>query len=190
MLVLDEVQTGLGRLGRWWGADRDGITPDVLLAGKTLSGGVVPVAAMIATAEAYEPFNRDPFLHTSTFAGSPLATAAAAATVRVLAEEDLVGRAASLGARILTELRTVATRHCPDLVTEVRGEGLLIGLEMAEPVLAGELLLDLLDQGLLANHSLNADTVIRLTPPAVMTDRDTDRLLSTLDTALARLGQR
>ena len=75
LLIVDEVQTGLGRLGTWWGGDPEGLEPDVMLVGKGLSGGVVPVAAVVATAAAYRPFDRDPFLHSSTFAGSPLAAA-------------------------------------------------------------------------------------------------------------------
>src|SRR5262249_17870045 len=71
-LILDEIQTGLGRLGAWWGADREAISPDILLVGKGLSGGCVPVAAAVTTPRAFEPLNRDPLLHSSTFGGNPL----------------------------------------------------------------------------------------------------------------------
>src|SRR5262249_16674700 len=91
LFVLDEVQTGLGRLGHWWGADREGVIPDILLVGKVLSGGVVPVAAAITNDAVYRPFDNDPFLHTSTFAAAPIAMAAAEATVRTIAQERLVG---------------------------------------------------------------------------------------------------
>jgi putrescine aminotransferase len=189
LFVLDEVQTGLGRLGSWWGADRDGVAPDVLLVGKGLSGGVVPVAAMVATARAYRPFGDDPFLHTSTFAGSPIAMAAAAAAVTAIREEGLVARAASLGSRLLDGLRSALAPY-GSLVREVRGAGLLIGVEFAEPGLAGDLVLDLLDRGLLVNHSLNAHCVVRLTPPAVLTDAEADRLLETVADAAAVLADR
>ena len=101
LLVVDEIQTGLGRTGRWWGGDHESLTPDLMLVGKGLSGGVVPAAAVLATRAAYAPFDADPFLHSSTFAGSPLACAAALAAVRVIEQEGLVERSRDIGARLL-----------------------------------------------------------------------------------------
>jgi len=175
--VLDEVQTGLGRLGRWWGADREGVTPDVLLVGKALSGGVIPVAAALATSAAYAPFSRDPFLHTSTFSAAPVAMAAAAAAVHAIDSEGLVERARDLGDDLLAQLRGGLLDRYPELVVDVRGVGLLIGVELCDEHVAGALVLELLDRGVLVNHSLNAHRVIRLTPPAVLTDADRAWLL-------------
>jgi putrescine aminotransferase len=189
MLVLDEVQTGLGRLGSWWGADRDGVRPDVLLVGKGLSGGVVPVAAMVATARAYRPFGDDPFLHTSTFAGSPIAMAAATAAVTAIRDEGLVERAAVLGARMLAGLRA-ALAPCGPLLRDIRGVGLLIGLEFDDPGTALDLVLELLDRGVLVNHSLNAHRVVRLTPPAVLTDAEADRVVEAVAAAATALAGR
>jgi putrescine aminotransferase len=189
MLVLDEVQTGLGRLGTWWGADRDGVRPDVLLVGKGLSGGVVPAAAMVATAGAYRPFSDDPFLHTSTFAGSPIAMAAATAAVTAIRDEGLVERARELGARLLPGLAE-ALAPCGPQVREVRGAGLLLGIELDDPGTALELVLDLLERGVLVNHSLNAHRVVRLTPPAVLTDAEADRLLEVVAAAALDLAGR
>lgn len=182
-LVLDEIQTGLGRLGTWWGADREGVVPDILLVGKGLSGGVVPVAAMVATDAAYAPFNRDPFLHTSTFAASPIAMAAARAAVETIEVEGLVEQSAILGQIILDGLNHLTG----DLITEIRGAGLLIGVELRDEHVAGALVLELLDRGVLVNHSLNAHRVIRLTPPAVLTGPDVDWLLTAFDAALTAL---
>lgn len=190
MLVLDEVMTGLGRLGTWWGADRDGVRPDVLLVGKALSGGLVPVAATLATAEAFAPFDRDPYLHTSTFSAAPLAMAAVRATVEVIEREGLVERARELGARLLDGLAKTAAAHIGHLVTEVRGAGLLIGVELRSGELAAELLMDLLDNDVLVNHSMNAHPVLRFTPPATMTPADEARLLSSFELACAALASR
>jgi putrescine aminotransferase len=190
LFVLDEIQTGLGRLGSWWGADREEVQPDILLVGKNLSGGVVPVAAMIATTHAYAPFNRDPFLHTSTFAASPVAMAAATATVQVIREEGLVERAKTLGESILPAIRAVMTELCPHLVTDVRGIGLLIGIELRDEEIAAELTLELLERHVLVNHSLNAHRVIRLTPPATLSDVDTTWLLDALTEAATALAAR
>jgi len=190
MLVLDEVMTGLGRLGTWWGADRDGVRPDVLLVGKALSGGVVPVAAALATAEAFAPFDQDPYLHTSTYSAAPLAMAAVRATVEVIQSEGLVERARDLGARLLEGLAKTVAAHIGHLAVEVRGAGLLIGVELRSGELAAELLMDLLDNDMLVNHSMNAHPVLRLTPPATMTPADESRLLSAFDAACQALASR
>jgi putrescine aminotransferase len=166
--VLDEIQTGLGRLGHWWGADREQVVPDVLLVGKGLSGGVVPVSATVATREAFRPFDRDPFIHTSTFSGAPLAMAAARGAIAAIQEDGMVERANQLGELLRTELEQIARVVLGDRVREVRGVGLLIGIEFAVPGMAGDLLLELITAGVLANHSLNSPDVMRLTPPAVL----------------------
>ncbi|MGJ7880426.1 aspartate aminotransferase family protein [Streptomyces rochei] len=184
LMVVDEIQTGMGRLGTWWGVDAEGVSPDVLLAGKGLSGGVVPVAAMTATAEAYAPFSRDPYLHTSTFGASPIACAAALATVRAMEEENTVARAAALGLRILGGVRDVCAPYEGGLVREVRGRGLLIGIEFAREQAVGEMLLELIARGVLVNHSLNSTRVLRLTPPAAVGEAETGLFLATLAEAL------
>ncbi|MER6786904.1 aminotransferase class III-fold pyridoxal phosphate-dependent enzyme [Streptomyces sp. NPDC000658] len=183
LFVLDEIQTGLGRLGTWWGADREGVLPDVLLVGKGLAGGVVPVSAMVATPEAFRPFDKDPFIHTSTFSGNPLAMAAARGAIAAIKEDSLVERAAELGELLLTELERIARKRLGGRLREVRGAGLLIGLEFTVPGLAGELLLELIGAGVLANHSLNSSTVMRLTPPAVLTGTDVQFLLDAFERA-------
>ncbi|GGY01312.1 aspartate aminotransferase family protein [Streptomyces djakartensis] len=183
LLVLDEIQTGLGRLGTWWGADAEGVTPDIMLVGKGLSGGVVPVSAVVATREAFSVFDRDPYLHTSTFSGAPLAMAAARGAIAAMKEEELVTRARELGDELLPELRRIAVHHYGDAVREVRGRGLLLGIEFAEPGPAGDLLIELIDNGVIANHSLNSHLVLRLTPPAVLARSDVDFLYEAFDRA-------
>lgn len=187
LLIVDEIQTGLGRLGTWFGVDREEVAPDIMLVGKGLSGGVVPVAAMVATAETYRPFDLDPILHSSTFGGSPLAMAAAKAALDSITQEDVVARARLLGERLLPTIATVADEAAGELVVDVRGRGLLIGIELQQPQLAADLALALLDRGVIVNHSLNANAVIRLTPPAFLSEEDIDLLLSALQGALGSL---
>ncbi|WP_037868138.1 aspartate aminotransferase family protein [Streptomyces sp. NRRL S-813] len=189
-LIVDEIQTGLGRLGSWWGVDTENVRPDVLLVGKGLSGGVVPVAAMVATDEAYAPFSRDPYLHTSTFAASPLACAAALAAVEAMDREDVPGRARTLGIRLLHGVRTACTPYTGGLVRDLRGRGLLIGLEFGVEQAVGELILELVGRGVLVNHSLNAGRVLRLTPPAVVTDEELRLFLTALSEALHAVATR
>lgn len=190
LLVMDEIQTGLGRTGRWWGGDHEGVTPDLLLVGKGLSGGVVPVAAVLATHEAYAPFDADPFLHSSTFAGSPLACAAARAAVEVIAREGLHDRARDIGARLLGEVRDVLVFRLGSRVVDLRGQGLLIGCEFDDAGVVGELVLELLNEGVIVSSSLNQHRVLRLTPPAVLTRDDEAVLLRGLDRAAATVRRR
>jgi putrescine aminotransferase len=190
LLILDEIQTGLGRLGTWWGADHEGVTPDVLLVGKGLSGGCVPVAAAVATPKAFEAFNRDPLLHTSTFAGSPLATTAARAAIEVIRDEDLVTRSRVLGASLLGSIRRTLHDICPDLIADVRGRGLLIGIEFGAEHIAGDFILELMQLKILVSTSLNAHRVVRLTPPAVLAENEVDWLLGAIREAARRLRGR
>ncbi|MFJ7997459.1 aspartate aminotransferase family protein [Streptomyces sp. NPDC096310] len=189
-LVLDEIQTGLGRLGTWWGADREGISPDVLLVGKGLSGGVVPVSAVVATREAFGAFDRDPYLHTSTFSGAPLAMAAVRGSLAAMHEDDLVARSRDLGAEILPELDRIVRSHYGSAVREVRGQGLLLGIEFTDPGPAGDLLIELIMNGVIANHSLNSHLVLRFTPPAVLTRGDLDFFYEAVDRACRAQGAR
>jgi putrescine aminotransferase len=182
-LILDEVQSGMGRLGTWWGADLEGVQPDVLLTGKALGGGVLPVSAAVATRKAFRPFDKDPYVHTATFSGQPVLMAAVQGAIRAVQEEKLCDRAAELGAVLLPRIAEIAYRNIPDLVVEVRGKGLLIGVELVEAGLAGELLIELFNHGVVANHSMNGNSVVRFTPPAVLSDTDVAFLLNSFDLA-------
>lgn len=170
--VLDEIQTGLGRLGSWWGADREQVVPDVLLVGKALSGGVVPVSAAVASSSVYEKLNRNPILHTSTFSGNPLAAAAAKATIELMKRENVVSLAQGLGERLLQLVKQLTARHTSDLVTEVRGEGLLLGIEFKADFLAGDFMAEMMKHRVIVSYSLNAHRVVRLTPSAFLTESD------------------
>jgi putrescine aminotransferase len=189
-LVLDETQTGLGRLGRWWGADAEDVVPDVLCVGGALSGGVVPVAAMVATSAAYAPVAHDSFGLAETFAGSPVAMAAATAAIQAIRDEGLVERAGLLGAGILDDMRRILGGTCPDLVREVRGAGLLLGVEFGTEAVAAAFALELLDRQVLAGLAASAPRVVRLTPPAVLKDTELDWLLDSLTEAATAVAAR
>jgi putrescine aminotransferase len=190
LLVVDEIQTGLGRTGRWWGGDLEGLRPDLMLVGKGLSGGVVPAAAVLATSQAYAPFDADPFLHSSTFAGSPLACAAALAAVQTLAREGLVERAREIGARLVSALHEVFNARLGARLVQTRGQGLLIGVEFGDPAVVGELILALLEERVVVSTSLNQHRVLRFTPPAVLTSADESFLLAAVDRAAAAVACR
>jgi putrescine aminotransferase len=172
VMILDEIQSGMGRLGAWWGADLAGVTPDVLLTGKILGGGVMPVGGVVASAQLFAPLNADPLLHSSTFAGSPLAAAAVTATIGAIKSEGLIQRTRELGPQVHALAADAVTAHCPYLVTEVRGEGLLIGVDFVSPDAAAEFLIGLLDSHVIPSYSLNSAQVLRLTPPAILDAAD------------------
>jgi putrescine aminotransferase len=190
LFVLDEVQTGLGRLGTWWGADREGVSPDVLLVGKGLSGGVVPVAGIVATEDAYRTISEDPLLHSSTYAGNPLAMAAASAALAAIEEDDIVARAKTLGDRLLEEISTLQRDHAPTVLKDVRGCGLLLALEFHEDHLAGDFVLELMNNHVIVSTSLNANRVVRLHPAAIMGEDDVQWLLDALRQSVGAVEER
>jgi putrescine aminotransferase len=182
LLILDEIATGLGRIGAWWAADLEQVVPDIMLVGKPLSGGVVPVSALAATEEVFAPFDRDPFIHSATFAGAPIAMAAVSATIDVLKDERVPERAARLGRRLLIGMReALAGAISAGTVREVRGIGLLLGIEFDSPGLAGDFELELVANRVIPNHCLNQHSVVRLTPPVCLVDSDVSWLLDAIE---------
>ena len=183
-VIADEVQTGLWRAGNASVAlsEEFGLDVDAVLLGKPLGGGVLPLSAAVCSERLYAPLSADPFIHTTTFSGHPLACAAGLAGVEAL--ERLAPRAARLGARLAAGLRELAGQY-PDLVMDVRGRGLLWGIELSSPSAAGTVLTELSDGGLLTSPCLGRPEVIRLLPPAVTTDLQLDTALSLLAAALA-----
>ena len=162
LLLLDEIQTGLGRTGKMFCADHEGVRPDAFILGKALSGGFYPVSAVVGTKELLSVFG--PGSHGSTYGGNPLGCAVARTALRVIREESLVERSAELGAWFLSELQM--TRH-PD-VKEIRGRGLLVGIELTTP--ARPYCEKLAGLGMLCKEA--HDYVIRIAPPLVITKAD------------------
>jgi Ornithine/acetylornithine aminotransferase len=171
LLVCDEIQSGLGRCGDWWAHTRSGVRPDVLLTGKALGGGVIPVSAVVARPGVFMPFDRDPFLHASTFGGNPLACAAVAATLEVIFSEAIPSRVQALSSRLRPALETLVEAW-PDLFAGVSGRGLLLGLACRRPDVAGHFYRACLQRGLLVTPCLLAPEVIRFTPPAVLEEEE------------------
>jgi putrescine aminotransferase len=136
----------------------------------------MPVGGVVASAPLFAPLNADPLLHSSTFAGSPLAAAAVSATIGAITSEDLIGRTRELGPQVRDLALDAVTAHCPALVTEVRGEGLLIGIDFVSAEAATEFLIGLLDSRVIPSYSLNRSNVLRLTPPAILDAADLDWL--------------
>lgn len=189
-LILDEIQTGLARLGTWWGMDRENVVPDLLLVGKALSGGIVPVSALVASSAAYEKLNQSPILHTSTFSGNPLAAAAARAAVETIIDENVVSLAQSLGEVLLARLQFLRGSRYSRLVRDVRGCGILIGIEFQAEFLAGDFMIEMLKKNVVVSYSLNAHRVVRLTPSAFLSDTDVTWLMTAAEESIAILDDR
>lgn len=183
-LVVDEVQTGMGRTGEWWAMNREDIKPDVMVAGKILGGGVVPVGATVATAEAWEPLSRDPFLHSATFGNMPLLAATVAATIEAIETENVLGRTRELGERLFAGLTELVEEWRGDTVVELRAIGLLIGIEFRESHMAGDVIYELFQRGVIANHSMLDSETVRLTPSSCLSDDDVAWLLTALRESL------
>ena len=164
LLIVDEIQSGLGRTGKLFAYEHEGIRPDVVIVGKALSGGFYPVSAVLSSFEIMRIFN--PGDHGSTFGGSPLGCAVARAALRVLTQEKLVERSAELGAYFLELLQTLRS---PDL-KEVRGKGLWIGIELHSPARA--YCEALKEEGILCKET--HDRVIRIAPPLIIQREEID----------------
>ena len=171
-LVIDEIQTGLGRCGDWWAVTSDDITPDVLLTGKALSGGVIPVSAVVATPDAFAPLNRDPFLNSTTFSNNQLGASAATATLHLIEEDQLIEHARTLARRLVGVLRDAINSTCAEIVVDVRAAGLMMAVEFTEPHIAGDCFLELLEHHVIANITFGGKRVCRLTPSAYLGEQE------------------
>ena len=179
LFIADEIQTGLCRTGKWFAAQHEGLHPDVTIIGKALSGGMYPISAVLSSKEILGLF--EPGEHGSTFGGSPMAAAIGIAALEVLENENLAERSAELGEYFMSELRKIAT----PIVKEVRGRGLLIGVELYPEAGGARRYCEmLLAEGILAKET--HDHVIRFAPPLVIEKTDLDWALAIIADVLKR----
>ena len=181
LFIADEIQTGLGRTGKLFACEYEGVRPDMTVIGKSLGGGCYAVSAVVADREILGVFK--PGEHGSTFGGNPLACAVARESLRVIKEENLVANAAERGAAFMEKLRKVRSRH----IKAVRGRGLLIGVELhPEAGGARRFCEELMKEGLLCKET--HDNVIRFAPPLVIRDKDLNWALKRIKTVFKRLA--
>lgn len=167
LLILDEVQSGLGRTGRWFAHEHEGIRPDGLILGKALGGGVYPVSAFVSTREVMSVFN--PGSHGSTFGGNPLAARIGSEALAIIHDEGLVERSAEMGRYMKDRLRAIRS----NIVTDVRGKGLWVGVEIDPTVASARVICDaLLAEGVLSKDTHG--TVLRFAPPLTITRDEID----------------
>ena len=183
LLICDEVQTGLGRTGKMFASDHYNVIPDILTTAKALGGGIMPIGAFTAKPAIWEKYITSPFLHTSTFGGNPLACVAAIAAIHVLRDEDIINKSATNGAYFLAKLKNLQQTY-PDVIKEVRGKGLMIGIELTKEGIGGLLISELVNKGVLAAYTLNNPKVIRMEPPLIITKELIDIVLKVLHDAV------
>jgi ornithine--oxo-acid transaminase len=181
LLILDEVQSGLGRTGAWFAHQHEGIRPDGLILGKALGGGVLPVSVFVGRRDVMDVFT--PGSHGSTFGGNPLAAAVGLEALHVIRDEGLVERSAELGAHMIGRLRAIKHRA----LREVRGRGLWAGADIDPRIASGrEVCERLLAKGVLSKDTHH--TVVRLAPPLVIARDDLDWALDRFEEVLAEIG--
>jgi ornithine--oxo-acid transaminase len=183
LLVFDEVQSGLGRTGKWFAFQHEDALPDGLILGKALGGGVLPVSALVGKRQLMDVFT--PGSHGSTFGGNPLAAAVALEALKAMEDEGLVEKSRALGEHMLARLRALKS----PVLKDVRGRGLWVGAEI-EPRFASarEVCERLLDRGVLSKET--HDTVVRLAPPLVIERADLDWALDRVGEVLRELARR
>lgn len=185
LLICDEVQTGLGRTGKMFAVDHYGVVPDIITTAKALGGGVMPIGAFTAKAAVWEKYITSPFLHTSTFGGNPLACAAAIATLQILKEENLVERSNEIGNYFKAKLESIGSSY-RDVIKEVRGKGLMIGIELTKEGIGGLLMSELVNNGVLVAYTLNNPKVIRIEPPLIISRDQVDTVLKVIADAIEK----
>ncbi len=189
MLIADEVRTGFGRTGRMFACEHYDIVPDIITMAKALGGGVMPVGAFSAGPEIWHSmFGKNPYLHSTTFGGNPLACVAVIAAINATREQNLVERSARLGAKLLSELKDLQTKY-PDMIKEVRGIGLLAGVEFAEEDIGALVIAACGHRDLLVAYSLNNPKVIRIEPPLIIEEAELDRAVSIIGEAIAETAE-
>ncbi|SFJ43299.1 acetylornithine aminotransferase apoenzyme [Desulfomicrobium apsheronum] len=178
LLIVDEIQTGVGRTGKFWAHQHAGLKPDIVTVAKGLAGGL-PMGAVMCTEEVSKGF--PPGSHGTTFGGNALISAVASKVIEIIERDDLCGRAARMGDWLRGRLEGLRSRF-PEKIAEVRVHGLMVGIELTHP--GAEVWKELLGQGFVLN--LTQDTVLRLLPPLVITEEELEAFCLALESILAK----
>jgi putrescine aminotransferase len=188
LLVFDEIQSGMGRTGKMFYCDYEGVVPDLMALGKAFGGGVMPIGACVGSAKTWEKYIENPFLHTTTFGGNPLACAAAIATISVLVDEDLPAQAAAKGEYLIPRLEALAARH-PDVMKGARGIGLMLGMEFTGNDTGYAVAKELFSRNILISGTYINARVLRVEPPLTISYEQIDKFLEAVEQSLAAVSK-
>jgi putrescine aminotransferase len=188
LLIADEVQTGFGRTGKLFGVDHWGVVPDIMCLGKAIGGGVMPLSAFISTPKIWSVLESNPFIHSSTFGGNPLACAAGIAAINVTLEEDLSGQAAKKGKKLMGSLIRLKMRF-DRIIHAVRGKGLLLGIEFANTEIGYKVVSGLFRRGVLVAGTLTNSKVVRIEPALNIPDKLLAQVVDALEDTLKEVDE-
>jgi putrescine aminotransferase len=188
MLIFDEVQSGMGRTGKMCACEHDGVTPDLMALGKGFGGGVMPIGAVVGTQKTWQKYIDNPFLHTTTFGGNPLACAAAIATIHVLLEENLLQAAAEKGEYLLKHINALAAKY-PKVLKLARGRGCMLGMEFMDNDLGYKVATELFARQILISGTYINARVLRIEPSLTISYQQLDTFLSALEDSLKAVSK-
>jgi putrescine aminotransferase len=188
LFIADEIQTGMGRTGTLWGVDHSGVVPDIMCLGKSIGGGVMPLSAFISTPEIWEVLIPNPIIHSTTFGGNPMACAAGIAAITVTLEEDLPGQAAQKGEYVLNSLRALQKKY-PQVLTDVHGKGLLIGMEFPTDPVGYACAAGLFKRGVLVAGTYAKARTIRIEPALGIADVLLKEMLNRLEDTFKEIAK-
>lgn len=184
LMIIDEVQTGLGRTGRLWGIDHYHVAPDIMVIGKGLSGGIYPITATCFTAELEVVFHRDPFIHISTFGGAEVGCAVALKVLEIAADPPFLRHVQEMGAIFSAGFEVLKTKH-PEILIGLRQLGLMMGIEMAHDQCGPLFTKAAYENGLLSVYAYNDPRIAQLLPPLVIDRPLAEEILQRVDLALS-----
>jgi putrescine aminotransferase len=188
LFIADEIQTGMGRTGKLWGVDHAPVVPDIMCLGKSIGGGVMPLSAFISTPQIWEVLIPNPIIHSTTFGGNPIACVAGIAAITVTLEEDLPGQAARKGEFLLRELGALQQKY-PQVLSDVHGKGLLIGMEFPTDPVGFKCAAGLFKRGVLVAGTYSKARTIRIEPALGIPDALLKEMLNRLEDTFKEIAK-
>jgi putrescine aminotransferase len=186
VLIFDEVQTGFGRTGKMFCAEHSGVTPDIMVLAKSLSGGLYPISCAVFTEEISDFLMGHPFTIINSFGGTSMACLTALAAIEYIEKNNLPAHAEKMGRRFMSGLIDLKKQY-PDLVVDVRGKGLMLGMEFPEDSIGPRMAYQLRQNGVISIYTFNNPRIIRIMPALVITEKEVDFVLNAFDLSLAEI---
>jgi putrescine aminotransferase len=186
VLIFDEVQTGFGRTGKMFCAEHSGVTPDIMVLAKSLSGGLYPISCAVFTEEISDFLMAHPFTIINSFGGTSIACLVALAAIEYIEKNNLPANAEKMGQRFMSGLTDLKKKY-PDLIIDVRGKGLMLGMEFPEESIGPRMTYQLRHNGVISLYTFNNPRIIRIMPTLVITEEEVDFVMNAFDLSLAEI---
>ena len=183
LMILDEVQTGLGRTGRMFGCQHWNVSPDIMVLAKGLSGGFLPISAVMFNKRVAEFTEANPFLHVNSFGGTAITCLTSLAAIEYIEKNDLCGNAERMGAKLMAGLRGLQEKY-PGFIKDIRGKGLMIGIEFPDDDMGPQMSAEIRKNGVITIFTFNNPKVVRIMPTLVITENEVARILEAYGKAM------